>query len=88
MDFILKEIKGTGITLGLTDGTNNYGFQAGSDGQNRYVLSTGMYGQQVGSGSNVGDVPTGSAHYGITTDSTKSGIESEINSDIKYIIKY
>ena len=83
--------KGNGICLGLTNGTNNYGLQAGPDAQNRYILSTGMYGQNVGSGSNIGDVPTDGGHYGVTTDGTKSGIVADLttaNQSASAIIKY
>jgi len=67
------------MTLGLTDGTNNYGMQLyhnniGGGNQNYFGLSSNGY------GVNVGQVVTGTAPtknnmaFGATTEPTKSGI--------------
>ena len=68
-----NRVAGNGMTLGLTDGTNNYGFVgANSNGNNAW---TGLYGSSAGSSQN----NTGKATLntlGVTTDPTKSGIET------------
>lgn len=66
--------KGNGITLGLTDGTNNYGFSC-SQNNSSSVLYDGGYGTNVGSNVS-GNLSRVS--MGITTDSTKSGIISDM----------
>lgn len=66
-------VVGNGMTLGMTDGTNNFGAQASN--QNYWLGYTGNYGKDVGmleSGSLIGNNKT----IGITTDPTKSGIET------------
>lgn len=66
---------GTGKTLGLTDGTNNYGLCNGST-YARVTVGTGYYGSSVSAsgGENAG---TGANRtLGVTTDSTKSGIKT------------
>ena len=64
--------KGNGMTLGLTNGTNNYGL---SD-QNFTAYGTN-YGQPAGSTQGSGQIPSGKT-TGITTDSTKSGVISDM----------
>lgn len=66
---------GTGKTLGLTDGTNNYGLCNGST-YARVTVGTGYYGSSVSpyGGENAG---TGADRtLGVTTDSTKSGVKT------------
>ena len=76
-----KAVTGNGMTLGLTDGTNNYGMQLyhnniSGGNQNYFGLSSNGY------GANVGEVVTATAPtknnmaFGVTTDPTKSGIET------------
>ena len=84
----MKGIKGTGIALGLSNGSYNYGLQAGSATYSGFLQEiTTLYGKTLGtSGGNpqgIGQIATG-----ITTDSSKSGIETEIDSNIHYVIKY
>jgi hypothetical protein len=72
-----KAVAGNGKTLGLTDGTNNYGLQRD------YYSSTGSY-NQAHTGSYGKDIGASRESYtnsvtttlGITLDSTKSGIET------------
>ena len=83
-------IKGTGITLGLTNGTTNYGIQP-NGGANALVGWSGIYGNNIGTNTTSGSVTVGDAALGVTTDSSKSGIigtvtRTQIN--CKYIIKY
>lgn len=71
--------KGNGITLGFTDGTNNLGATfAQNGGYTGWVFATsGSYGGNVG--DNVGAVVAALAkQVGVTTDSTKSGIVSDM----------
>ena len=74
-----KAVIGNGMTLGLTNGTQNLGMYAGnSNFGNSLVSNTGTtYGSPVGStrDSN-GTANTTLATVGITTDPTKSGIET------------
>jgi len=88
LDFLLKGVKGTGITLGLTNGSYNYGLQAGSGTYIGFLQEKlDLYGKNVGtSGGNPNG--TGQIGVGVTTDSSKSGIETEVNSNINYAIKY
>lgn len=65
-------VVGNGMTLGLTDGTNNYGMSSWLNVSGSR-LKNGSY------GSNVGTVPVSDMSgnsLGITTDPTKSGIET------------
>jgi hypothetical protein len=76
------------MTLGFTDGTYNYGLIGGSGKEwNNDLFNTGTYGKPVNTVIS-GTASVTSNSIGITTDQTKSGIESEINSNINYIIKY
>lgn len=84
--FILQGIKGTGKTLGLTNGSILLGITRLTSSEG--VSAAGAFaeldiGANVPSSSN----PTRKI-YGITTNSTKSGIISEIDINIKYMIKY
>lgn len=68
--------KGNGITLGLTDGTNNYGMSSHLNVSSSLLNNGGF-------GSNVGTAPSGNISgksLGITTDPTKSGIIADISS--------
>lgn len=68
-------VAGNGMTLGLTDGTNNAGLQAYVAGGNTYTWAT-----QQQYGTNIGTTSVNSAikgkTLGVTTDPTKSGIET------------
>lgn len=67
-------VVGNGMTLGLTDGTTNYGSNYTS-GNRAVALSTSSYGAIVGT---TGSFSDGSSNVviGVTTDPTKSGIET------------
>ena len=66
------QAKGNGMTLGLTDGTTNYGTTGATYNADRLVGTSNDYGRNVGVATNNGIVPT--LVVGITTDPTKSGI--------------
>jgi hypothetical protein len=74
-----KAVVGNGMALGLTDGTINAGAvgRAPATSINGIVGSaTGSYGQVVGFNGFTGDTLSNTVALGITTDPTKSGIET------------
>ena len=89
LDFLLKGIKGNGMTLGLTDGTNNMGFYSSSQNGNAMVgYAANAYGTNTGTSQSEVAMLNRFHTLGVTTDPTKSGIETDISSSIKYVIKY
>ena len=74
-----KAVVGNGMTLGLTNGTDNYGLITGAlvGTDDRYYLgqSSAGYGQSIGNHT-AGTKATLDISTGITTDPTKSGIET------------
>lgn len=68
----LGQVVGNGMTLGLTDGTDNYGLQ----GTSIDSLSTGKsaYGTAIGTATSEINAPN--KNLGITTDPAKSGLET------------
>lgn len=75
-----KGVVGNGMTLGLTDGTGTYGIKEGSD--NNIGSNSNVYGLPVGSTLGGGSGPDVS--YGITTDPTKSGMETSSDNLLLY----
>ena len=76
-------VKGNGITIGLTDGTKNYGFA-----QATYLTTRdNFYGSSVGAWTSGSPIADGKS-TGLTTDSSKSGIIVESDSQLKLCIKY
>lgn len=68
-------VKGTGINLGLTDGSDNYGLRA-SGGSGEYLsAAANIYGTSVGSEPSTTGVKSKS--LGVTTDGSKSGMVAE-----------
>ena len=76
-------VMGNGMTLGLTDGANNYGLVQSGGTTTRVDTAKDNYGSPVGSVLS-GSSGAGSTSYGITTDPTKSGIALETD-DSKYL---
>ena len=74
------------MTLGMTNGIENVGLYR-SGLLNALNAQTGIYGSSVGTSAS-GSNPTTGISMGITTDTIKSGIETEISSNVKYVIKY
>lgn len=68
-------VVGNGMTIGITNGTDNAGFYC-ANGTTNIQVGTNMYGQPVGY-SAAGQNITKLASMGITTDPTKSGIIAE-----------
>ena len=87
----MKGVKGTGITLGVTDGTDNMGFQCvgytPGYNVNPCQIRKSMYGTDVGTTTGFSEYGN-SRTIGVTTDSSKSGIISDISSTVNYAIKY
>lgn len=65
-------VVGSGMTLGLTNGTVNYGL-ASSDVA-KFGGASNQYGKPVGITQSGSWQPTGGEGYGVTTDPTKSGL--------------
>lgn len=79
-------VVGNGMTLGLTDGTNNSGLVgrytvAGSVPMTYFSGNNSKYGSNVGESN--GNMDISSTTYGITTDASKSGIEADLAQAIK-----
>lgn len=66
-------VKGNGKTIGLTDGTTNYGLQGGFGGGEFLNAATGNYGKDINT-PNVTPRYIGNKTLGLTTDSAASGI--------------
>ena len=64
---------GNGMTLGLTNGTDNVGLANNTDSLSRTFVTPNNYGISVATSSAGGASPAG-GRYGVTTDPTKSGI--------------
>lgn len=73
-----KAVVGNGVTLGLSTGSANYGMYYFND-NNLYVLnaSSGSYGASVGSSVDLEHPSVGNTALGVTTDGSKSGIETD-----------
>lgn len=69
-----QPVVGTGMALGLTNGTNNYGMSSG--GSSSIGASSDVYGLELpqSNGNLIGNVGA----IGITTDSSKSGMITDI----------
>lgn len=75
-----KAVVGNGICLGWTDGTNVYGTDVYESSTLRFRPSTRQYGQNVGNiVTNATSGLSDNKAMGITTDPTKSGIETSAN---------
>lgn len=72
-------VVGTGIALGLTNGTENGGLRAMTN-TGYFNAPSGFYGKAVGSAPSVGDLVGGSKAVGITTDPSKSGMVANLAS--------
>lgn len=68
-------VKGNGKTLGLTDGTNNYGLSNPPYGSaNALGFSTDFYDKDVGTTLSAATIANIGKTLGVTTDGSKSGI--------------
>lgn len=72
-----KAVIGNGMSLGLTNGNNAINYGVGSSGSANYLLPyTSLYGKMINSSPSLSGDGTTRGVYGITTDPTKSGIET------------
>ena len=71
-----KRVAGNGMTLGFTDGTTNYGFFANS--QSSIAAGVYEYDKAVGITHTSSTYPN-NISLGVTTDETKSGMETSSN---------
>ena len=79
-------MKGNGITLGMTDGTTNFGTVSALT-SGLYAPRGDIYGHAVQQFYSTG-ADRSSLIIGVTTDSSKSGIIVEPDTQLKLIIKY
>ena len=71
-------VVGNGMTLGLTDGTNNVGLCSNNNNENHYIFQTSCFNKAVGKGSKSGSV--GEKYgFGVVTDPTKSGVVADLS---------
>ena len=68
-------VVGNGMTLGLENGNTTFGLAYGTTEPKHLTVSTELYGKNVGTNF-TGGLASASLSYGITTDPTKSGIET------------
>lgn len=69
-------VVGNGMTMGLTDGTNNFGLKQNSTQGYGFADTREAFGQNVGVTITGNTIPPANRTLGITTDPTKSGIET------------
>ena len=84
-------IKGTGKTLGFTNGTQNFGMTCRYQGSANFpYTNTALYNVNVGTLGSAGNIDTThNASIGVTTDASKSGITGSVNTaTLKWYIKY
>lgn len=71
--------RGNEMTLGFTDGTNNYGMNKNGDNNDNYLIfSPNDYGTPIG-GNTAGGGILNYKKVGITTDASKSGIVADVS---------
>jgi len=85
-EYLSMPIVGNGMTLGLTNGTTNYGLSGlVYSNANNLAGTLTTYGAPIGSPS--GTLPAyGNISLGVTQDATKSGIEVDLNSSTSELI--
>ena len=83
------QVKGNGMTLGMTDGSATFGLQTNLSGTS-LIGDAGSYGKTLPSGDGASTDIAGAKCVGITTDPEKSGIIADISNGVlaNCIIKY
>lgn len=74
----IAPVAGNGMALGLTDGTVEASMHQVKSSSYTYLQGRGAIGQDVGDTQSTGDYLGNNLAIGITTDSTKSGIETHL----------
>lgn len=77
-------IKGNGKTLGLTDGSSNFGIFVNTS----MVPRTGSYGDNVGNYNDSGSGPSKNCVVGVTTDASKSGLTGSGSGSGSFSLSY
>jgi hypothetical protein len=80
-------VKGSGISIGLTDGINNFSIRSSPN----YLFVKSNYGKNVGSATGSDYVSGNYPVTGLTTDPTKSGIVANMTATkttVYWYIKY
>ena len=72
-----KAVVGNGVALGITDTINNFGLAGASNSPDRVYGNTGFYGKNTGSKASAGIMLANDNALGVTTDGSKSGIETD-----------
>lgn len=80
--------KGNGMTLGLTDGTNNVGLRLSSGEGYLTTSASSGYGSVIGIVSSSFGIASNNKLGGITTDPTKSGVVADLSDGQIVVIKY
>lgn len=80
-------VVGNGLNLGLTEGSRNFGLVQGGGDYPGLACLTLNYGQAVGSQTS-GNQPTSGLSLGVTTDPTKSGLETHLTETTLYLYFY
>lgn len=85
-------VKGNGISLGLSNGTRNFGIHTGDAYYSSGIMFAGTDWYGANKTQSSGAIATGNSGdtsiLGITTDTSKSGIIVEPDTQISMIIKY
>lgn len=71
-------VVGNGKTLGMTDGTNNFGFSYDANTYARTIGRQGLYGTDVGTPSGSTSGPT-TKSFGVTKDPENSGLVADLS---------
>lgn len=79
--------KGNGMTLGVTEGTNNGGFINSSEGAG-IVARKDIYGKETGSSNTSASTLNTWKSIGVSTDPTKSGVVADLSDGQIVVIKY
>ena len=82
----IAPVVGNGISLGLTDGAQN--FAVYSNGSNGLISSVSSYGSEVGSTRVAGYSSKVDNTLGVTTDPTKSGIEAHLTETVNLYLYF
>lgn len=74
---ISAPVIGNGMTIGVTDGTTNYGLSSNTNATTGFNAYTQTYGKPAGTSGSITNV--GGYSVGLTTDGTKSGMIADLS---------
>lgn len=84
----IAPVVGNGMTLGLTDGTNNSAMFYNTASTQRVEVSNDLYGANVGTNATYSGRLSNSLGIGVTTNPSKSGIEAKLTNANLYLYFY